>query len=276
MTVFNCRGRILDLSEPIVMGILNITPDSFYVGSRIQNIDDAIARTEKMISEGATFIDIGAMSSRPGAKFVSVEEELKRLLPIFTGLRNEFPDIFFSVDTFRSEVASQVLEEGADIINDISAGTIDPKILDIVAKHKTPYIFMHMKGTPMNMQDNPQYRNVTEEILKFTINKIRYFRLSGIEQLICDPGFGFGKTLDDNYRLLNELEVFGIFEVPLLAGISRKSMIYKFLNISPEDSLNATSALHMITLQKGTKILRVHDVKEAVEVVKLYNKIKEI
>jgi dihydropteroate synthase len=276
MQVINCNDKILDLSTPAVMGILNITPDSFYTASRISGVEQAVAIAGDMIEQGAKIIDIGGMSSRPGSDFISAEEELSRVLPVVAAIRNKYTDTIISVDTFRSEIAADCIYKGADIINDISAGTLDSSILDLVAKNKIPYIFMHMNGIPRTMQENPVYDNVTGEILKFMFDKVRYFRSLGIEQIIADPGFGFGKNMDDNYGLLNNLEVFKILEIPILTGISRKSMLYKFLDITPEESLNATSAVHVVALQKGAKILRVHDVKEAVEVIKLMEKMKEI
>lgn len=274
MQVINCNGKILDLSTPAVMGILNITPDSFYHASRISGVEQAVLKAGNMIEEGARIIDIGGMSSRPGSDFISAEEELSRVLPVVTAIRNKYTDTIISVDTFRSEIAAHCIDKGADMINDISAGSLDPSILDIVAKNKIPYIFMHMHGIPRTMQENPVYENVTADILKFMFGKLRYFRSLGIEQIIADPGFGFGKNMDDNYRLLNNLEVFKILEIPILTGISRKSMLYRFLDITPEESLNATSAMHVIALQKGAKILRVHDVKEAVELVRLLEKLQ--
>lgn len=274
MQVINCNGKILDLSTPAVMGILNITPDSFYHASRISGVEQAVLKAGNMIEEGARIIDIGGMSSRPGSDFISAEEELSRVLQVVTAIRNKYTDTIISVDTFRSEIAAHCIDKGADMINDISAGSLDPSILDIVAKNKIPYIFMHMHGIPRTMQENPVYENVTADILKFMFGKLRYFRSLGIEQIIADPGFGFGKNMDDNYRLLNNLEVFKILEIPILTGISRKSMLYRFLDITPEESLNATSAMHVIALQKGAKILRVHDVKEAVELVRLLEKLK--
>lgn len=270
MFVLKSNGKTLDLTTPKVMGILNVTPDSFYDGGKFSNIKNALVQVEKMIEEGASIIDIGAMSSRPNSDFVNVQEELKRVLPIVQSVRKSFSNIFISVDTFRSEVADAVLKEGVDIINDISAGDLDEKILKVVAEYNTPYIFMHMKGIPKNMQNNPVYNNVVGDVLKYLINKIRSFKALGIKQLIADPGFGFGKTIEDNYKLLNDFDVFKILEIPILAGISRKSMLYKYLEITPENSLNATTAANTVALQKGAKILRVHDVKEAVEAVRLY------
>ena len=256
------------------MGILNMTPDSFYEKSRVIDVKDALMRTGSMLEQGAKIIDIGGMSSRPGADFISIEEEMERVIPVIKAVRRTFPDAFLSVDTFRLEIAEQATEEGIDIINDISAGTIDPRLPEFIASKKMPYIFMHMSGTPKTMQQNPFYNDVVQEILKFMINKIRYFRSLGIDQLIADPGFGFGKSIEDNYKILNYLNVFKIAEVPLLVGISRKSMLYRLLKITSEQSLNATTAMHVVALQKGANILRVHDVKEAVEVIRLLEKLK--
>ena len=273
METISYNGKILNLTTPVVMGILNVTPDSFYEKSRVVDINDAVSKTGSMIEDGAQIIDIGGMSSRPGSEFITLEEELSRVIPVIKEVRKAFPDIFISVDTFRVEVAKQAEGEGTDIVNDISAGSLDPALPEFVAEKKLPYIFMHMLGKPKTMQENPAYDDVVSDILKFMINKIRYFRSIGIEQIIADPGFGFGKSIEDNYRILNNLEVFRLAEVPVLAGISRKSMLYRFLNITPEESLNATTAMHVVALQKGAKVLRVHDVKEAVEVVRLLKKL---
>lgn len=273
METISYNGKILNLTTPVVMGILNVTPDSFYEKSRVVDINDAVSKTGSMIEDGAQIIDIGGMSSRPGSEFITLEEELSRVIPVIKEVRKAFPDIFISVDTFRMEVAKQAEGEGTDIVNDISAGSLDPSLPEFVAEKKLPYIFMHMLGKPKTMQENPAYDDVVSDILKYMINKIRYFRSIGIEQIIADPGFGFGKRIEDNYSLLNNLEVFRIAEVPVLAGLSRKSMLYRFLNITPEESLNATTAMHVVALQKGAKVLRVHDVKEAVEVVRLLKKL---
>lgn len=273
MEVFNCNGKILVLDRPQIMGIINVTPDSFFAESRAYTEKLANEKVENMIDQGANIIDIGGVSTRPGSEFISSEEEIKRILPVFRSVRRKFQDIFISIDTFRSEVAKIAIEEGADIINDISSGNLDPKILQIVSSSGLPYIFMHMKGIPKNMQDNPIYQNIVHDVLTFLLEKKRYFRSIGINQLIADPGFGFGKSIDDNFKLLNNLDVFKILEIPLLAGLSRKSMFYKFLNTSPDQSLNATSFAHTIALMKGAKLLRVHDVKETVEIVKLVEKL---
>ena len=271
MFEINSQGKKLVLDIPVVMGILNVTPDSFYDGARYNSISKSLDRVEQMIEEGASIIDIGGMSSRPGADFISVEEEKKRVIPILKEIRNTFPEVFISVDTFRAEIADMSLAEGADIINDISAGELDEGILTVVAKHKSPYIFMHMKGIPKNMQNDPRYNNVVADVLKYLLQKLRKFKSLGIEQLIADPGFGFGKTIEDNFNLLKNLDVFKILGIPVLAGVSRKSMLYKTLGITPESSLNATTVANTIALMNGANILRVHDVKEAVEAIKLMN-----
>lgn len=273
MEKFNCNGRLLDLSHPQVMGIINVTPDSFYSESRAVTNVEALEKAEKMIDQGVKIIDIGAVSTRPGSEFISKEEEISRILPVLRSVRKKFPDIFISIDTFRSEVVKIAIEEGVDIINDISAGNLDPEIHQIVSSSGLPYIFMHMKGVPKNMQDKPIYHDVVHEILSYLLEKKRYLRSVGINQLIADPGFGFGKSIDDNYKLLNNLDVFTILEVPVLVGLSRKSMFYKYLNTSADQSLNASSFAHTVALLKGVKLLRVHDVREAVEIVKLVEKL---
>jgi dihydropteroate synthase len=256
---------------PKVMGILNITPDSFFDGGKHNSVNDALSQTEKMLAEGATFIDVGAYSSRPGAKHISETEELERILPIVEALVAPFPDILLSIDTFRSTVAKACIEAGAAIINDISAGVMDNNMLPTLAKLQVPYIMMHMQGTPQNMQSNPTYNNVITDIKFYFSEKVAQARALGINDIILDPGFGFGKTIEHNYQLLQGLDIFKTLNLPMLAGISRKSMIYKHLNTTPQNALNATTALNMVALQKGVSILRVHDVKEAVECVNLYN-----
>ncbi|SFE76197.1 Dihydropteroate synthase [Thermophagus xiamenensis] len=272
----NCRGKLIDLSKPVVMGILNLTPDSFYSGSRITTLDDSVQRVEEIISEGGVIVDIGAYSSRPGANDVSEQEEGRRLWPILDAIRKRWPDIIISVDTFRSTIAQKaVAEYEVDIINDISAGMMDAAMFETIARLNVPYILMHMKGTPQNMQKHPQYEDVTGEVLLFLSEKVNQLRALGVADIIIDPGFGFGKTLEHNYQLLRDLQQFRMFELPLLVGVSRKSMIYNALNSKPEEALNGTTVLHAWALTKGANILRVHDVKEAVECVKLVSKIME-
>jgi dihydropteroate synthase len=270
MTI-NCKGKLIDLTTPKVMGILNLTPDSFYDGGKYSNENDIILQTSKMLEEGATFIDVGAYSSRPGAKHISEEEELQRIAPIVKLLVLKFPEIILSIDTFRSEVAKKCIELGAAIINDISAGEMDVTMMKTIGELKVPYIMMHMKGTPQNMQKNPVYKNVTEDVLYYFSEKIALARSYAINDLIIDPGFGFGKTQEHNFKILSELELFKNIELPLLIGLSRKSMIYKTLQTNAKDALNGTTSLNTISLLKGANILRVHDVKEAIECIKLTN-----
>lgn len=272
-TTLNCKGRLLDLSAPIVMGILNVTPDSFYDGGRYGDMPTILNRAEKMIDEGATIIDIGGMSSRPGAKEVPVSEELKRSIPTIKAVRKRFPEAFISIDTVWAEVARQAVDAGADMVNDISSGTMDETLIPTVGQLGVPYILMHMQGKPQTMQNNPKYDNVITDILDFFIHKTSELRENGIQDIIIDPGFGFGKTVEHNYTILRNMSDFQILDLPVLVGLSRKSMIYKVLETTSDEALNGTTALHMISLQNGTKILRVHDVREAVEVVDLHNAI---
>lgn len=268
MTI-NCKGTLTDLSAPAIMGILNITPDSFYDGGKYKDESDILRRTEKMLSEGATFIDVGAYSSRPGAKHVDETEELHRIVPVVSLLIKKFPDILISVDTFRASVARACVEQGAAIINDIASGNLDREMIPTVASLQVPYIMMHMKGTPQNMQQNPQYGDIVKEVLYYFSEKVGEARKAGISDIIIDPGFGFAKTIAHNYELMDKLELLHNLGLPVLAGISRKSMIYKLLENSPEEALNGTTALNTIALLKGAHILRVHDVKEAMECVKI-------
>ncbi|MGS2760670.1 dihydropteroate synthase [Sinomicrobium sp. M5D2P9] len=268
MTI-NCKGTLIDLSTPAIMGILNITPDSFYDGGKYKDESDILLQTEKMLSEGATFVDAGAYSSRPGAQHVDETEELHRIVPVVSLLVKEFPDIRISVDTFRAAVARACVEEGAAIINDIASGNLDSEMIPTVAKLQVPYIMMHMKGTPQNMQQNPQYDDITKEVLYYFSEKVAEARKAGISDIIIDPGFGFAKTIAHNYELMGKLELLHNLGLPVLAGISRKSMIYKLLGNTPQEALNGTTTLNTIALLKGAHILRVHDVKEAVECVKI-------
>lgn len=268
MTI-NCNGKLLNLESPKVMGILNLTPDSFYDGGKYHNEASILDQVSTMLQDGATFIDVGAYSSRPGAKHISEEEELQRMIPIVNKIIAQFPDVILSIDTFRSKIAKACIKEGAALINDISAGRMDHNMFATVAELKVPYIMMHMKGTPQNMQENPNYHNVTQEVLYYFSEQLAKARSFGINDLIIDPGFGFGKTIKHNYTLLKELDLFKHIDVPLLIGVSRKSMIYKTLNTSAQEALNGTTILNTMALHKGANILRVHDVKEAMETVKL-------
>lgn len=273
MTI-NCKGNLIDLSTPKIMGILNITPDSFYVGGSYKNEAEIISQVEKMLNDGATFIDVGAYSSKPGAEFVSEEEELNRVLPVIDLILSNFPNVLLSIDTFRSKVAKQAINKGAAIINDISAGMLDDNMLQTVAEMQVPYVMMHMKGTPQTMQSLATYEDVVKEVMFYFSERINAARKLGINDVIVDPGFGFAKTLKHNYEIMQNLEFFSILELPILVGISRKSMIYKLLETTPNEALNGTSVLNTIALQKGAQILRVHDVKEAQECIKIFTQLK--
>jgi len=263
------NSSIFSTENSAIMGILNITEDSFYDGGQYLNKEQIIIRCENMLDEGASIIDIGAQSSRPGATQISSEEELKKLLPVIKLLKNKIPKIKISVDTFWSNTAKLSISEGADIINDISAGEIDKNMLTTIAQLNVPYIMTHMKGNPENMQNAPHYYNITHEIISFLRKKIDILNKLGFNKIIIDPGFGFGKTMKHNYQLLNNIEKFKIFELPILVGTSRKSMIYNLLKITPKEALNGTSITNTIALQNGANILRVHDVKEAMECIKI-------
>ncbi len=264
-----CGKNVLKIDKPLVMGILNLTPDSFYDGGRYAEKNAWIFRTGEMIDEGASIIDIGAVSTRPGAAEVTEDEELFRLLPAIQLLSKEYPDIVFSIDTYRSKVAKLASEAGAGIINDISGGSMDNELIATVAATGLPYILMHMQGTPANMQLNPVYEDVVSEVNRFFNQKTEVLKNAGISQVILDPGFGFGKTIEHNYQLLNKLSIVKKSGFPLMVGLSRKSMIYKLLNITADNALPGTTALHILALLNGTDILRVHDVKEAIQVIKL-------
>lgn len=265
----NCNGKLLDFETPRVMGILNLTPDSFYDGGRKTTQGDFLSHAEKMLLEGADIIDVGAYSSRPGAKDISLHEELGRIVPVVEALRREFPEVILSIDTFRSEVARRCVEAGGAIINDISGGTLDAEMLPTVAELQVPYILMHMRGTPKNMNQFTSYDNLVKDILFYFSQRIKEARDLGINDLIIDPGFGFSKTLEQNYELMGKLDLFHSLELPILSGISRKSMIYKLFDTTPDHALNGTTILNTVSLLKGAHILRVHDVKEAVECVKM-------
>jgi len=270
----NLGGTIMDLSTPRVMGIINATPDSFYNGSRVPEPALAVEKARVMIQQGADILDVGAVSTRPGAQEISETEELERLTPVLEALRQEFPDFPISVDTWRSVVARAVCDRfGIQMINDISAGTLDPDMFSTMAGLGVPYIIMHMQGSPANMQDAPAYENVVDELLQFFAEKVYKLRNLGLNDIVIDPGFGFGKTLEQNYTLLGQFDAFRMLELPLMAGISRKSMIYKLLNTEPDGALTGTTAAHMAVLLKGASLLRVHDVQAAVETVKIFQQI---
>ncbi|WP_435654762.1 dihydropteroate synthase [Cellulophaga baltica] len=275
MTI-NCKGDLIDITDPKIMGVLNCTPDSFYDGGKYKNETEIINQVQKMLVDGATFIDIGAYSSRPGALQVNEEEELKRIIPVVTLVLKEFPECKISIDTFRSKVAEACIQEGAALINDISAGNLDLNMMSVVAKHQVPYIMMHMKGTPQDMQQNTNYTNLLTDILSYFSEKIATAHDKKINDLIIDPGFGFSKTIAQNYELMQKLELLKNTKKPLLVGISRKSMIYKILKTDAKNALNGTTSLNTIALLKGANILRVHDVKEASECIAIVQQLKYI
>ncbi|MDN3724608.1 dihydropteroate synthase [Aequorivita sp. SDUM287046] len=274
MQTLNCRGKLIDLSVPKVMGIINVTPDSFYDGGKTFSENEVLKQAETMLSEGATFLDIGGYSTRPGAAEISEKEETYRVVAAIESVLQKFPETIISIDTFRSAVAQSAIEAGAAIVNDVSGGTLDAEMYKTVAKLKVPYILMHMRGTPQTMAKLTDYNNVTKEVLKDLSEKIALARKEGINDIIADPGFGFAKTRQQSFQLLNNLELFQNLDVPILAGISRKSLIYKTLETSAEFALNGTTSLNTIALLKGAAIIRVHDVKEAVECVKLFENLK--
>lgn len=274
MTSINCKGKLIDFEIPKVMGILNVTPDSFYDGGSYKNEKDILAQAEKMLNDGATFIDVGAYSSRPGAQDISVEEECARLIPVVNLLLKNFPDVLLSIDTFRSKVAQEAVNSGAALINDISAGFLDEAMLTTIAKLQVPYIMMHMRGTPQTMKNLTEYEDVVHEVIFYLSERVAAARALGINDLIVDPGLGFAKTIAQNFELLNATEKLQVLELPILIGLSRKSMITKTLGVDSNSALNGTTALNMIALQKGASILRVHDVKEAVQTVRLHQALK--
>ncbi|MCB0759948.1 MAG: dihydropteroate synthase [Flavobacteriales bacterium] len=265
----NCNGKTLDLSTPAVMGILNLTPDSFYDGGTLNSVDEAVVRVADMVDAGAHIIDLGAQSSRPGAQRIEADEEIHRLAPFVGELMSRFPSMVFSIDTFHARVAKWAVDHGIGIVNDISGGHADPEMIKTVAAMKVPYVAMHMKGTPENMQVNPAYGDVVEEVALAIRQMVNRCHEAGIENVIIDPGFGFGKSLSHNYRLLMEMDQWSVPGCPILCGVSRKSMINKVLGTSPNDALNGTTVLHTLCLERGASILRVHDVREAVEAVKI-------
>ena len=271
----NCKGKLVDLNEPKVMGILNITPDSFYDKSRFSSKDDLLKKTETMLSEGATFIDVGAYSSRPGAEFVSEEEERKRLIPALEIILKEFPDVLLSIDTFRSNIARETIDLGASIINDISGGDMDPDMFDVVVNKQVPYILMHMRGNPQNMSKLNNYYHLIVDIISELQVKVNNLEKRGLNDIIIDPGLGFAKDLLQNYEIVKELNSFKCIDHPLLIGASRKSMIYKLLECEPHNALIGTTVVHTACLLNGTSILRVHDVKEAIEAIKITTLLKK-
>ncbi|MBB5636356.1 dihydropteroate synthase [Pedobacter cryoconitis] len=271
----NLKGELLDLSRPCVMGILNLTPDSFYSNSRMSSIDAALERTEICLNEGAAFIDIGAYSSRPGADEVTTDEELKRMIPAIEAISKRFPEAKLSIDTFRAKVAKESIEAGAHLINDISGGNLDEQMFETVAALAVPYILMHMLGTPQTMQQKPVYKNIGLEVVNYLAEKLSILKTLGVKDIILDPGFGFAKNTTHNYQLFNQLENLDVFGLPVLVGISRKSMIYKLLGTTAEEALNGTTVLNTIALQKGASILRVHDVRAAVECITIVEKMQQ-
>ena len=273
MTI-NCKGQLVDISQPKVMGVLNVTLDSFYDGGSYKDESDILNQVATMLTEGATFIDVGGYSSRPAADFVSEEEELKRVIPVIELILKEFPKTYISIDTFRSKVAKQTIETGAALINDISAGKLDEKMIETIGKFGVPYIMMHMRGNPKTMQSQTDYKDLVKDIVSYFGERIAQAHKAKINDIIIDPGFGFAKTLKQNFELLNRMELLKITDKPILSGISRKSMIYKTLNTSASEALNGTTALNMMALENGASILRVHDVKEAMECVTLFNQLK--
>ncbi len=273
MFTLNCRGRLLVISQPIVMGIINTTPDSFYSNSRHASVETALKQAGQMILEGATILDIGGQSTRPGSNPLSQEEETSRVLPVIEAIRKQFPDIYLSIDTYQPGVAKRAVDAGADLINDISGGSFDPNMLSTVAELGVPYVCMHIKGDSHSMHQEQTYTDITQEVLDYFIHRIADCIHQGIKDIIIDPGFGFSKNSQQNFLLLKDLEVFHILQKPLLFGISRKSTIYKTLGIAPEESLNGTTVLNTAALLKGAHILRVHDVREAVEAIKLVNQL---
>ncbi len=266
----NVGGKLISINKPMIMGIINVTPDSFYEDSRYETQDLILKKAAQMLEEGADFIDIGGQSTRPGARLLSAKEERERIIPAIKTLLKKYPKALLSIDTYHSEVAKAAIEHGAVIINDISAGEMDKKMIPLAAKLKTPYIAMHMKGTPANMQKNPTYNNVVQEVFDYFIQKSFECREAGIKDLIIDPGFGFGKTLAHNYQLLNHLQIFHQLSCPLLIGMSRKSMIYKLLKNDSKEALNGSSIVNLLAIQQGAQILRVHDVKPAKELLEIW------
>ena len=272
----NCQGKLIEFNTPLIMGIINTTPDSFFEDSRTQSIDLILKQVSQFINEGVDVVDIGGYSSRPGADDVTEQEEINRILPAIIAIRKAHPNLIISIDTFRPTVAEVALKNGANIINDISGGLLDTSIFKIASDYTAPYIMMHMKGTPKNMQNNTQYQHLIKDLVYFFSKQIQLAQQFGVKDIIIDPGLGFSKTLDQNYEIIEHLDLFKVLEKPILIGASRKSMLYKLLDITPKEALNATTIINTIALLNGANILRVHDVKEAVEVKKIVEKIKNI
>ncbi|MFN8356686.1 MAG: dihydropteroate synthase [Spirosomataceae bacterium] len=270
----NLKGRLLNLDTPQIMGILNVTPDSFFVGSRVQSLEDVLHRAQKMIEEGATFLDIGGYSTRPGAAEITVDEEISRVVPVIEALQLRFPETYLSIDTFRAKVARLAVEAGASMVNDIAGGNLDEAMFSTVAELGVPYVLMHSRGNPQTMSHLTEYKNLTQNVIEELLPKVAQLRQVGVKDIILDPGLGFAKTRAQNFQLLAELSAFEVFNLPLLVGVSRKSMIWKTLGIRPEEALNGTTMLNTIALQQGAAILRVHDVKEALQTIQLWQCLK--
>jgi len=271
----NLNGRILDLAQPVVMGIINVTPDSFFDGGKYKTDKKVVKRAEEILEQGGTVIDIGAVSTQPGKEGISTKDEIDRLLPAVKAVRKEFPDAFISIDTYRSWVALKVIEEcGPCIVNDVSGGNFDVHMFDTIGKLGVPYVLMHMQGTPLKMQENPVYEDIIRDISLFFTERVKQLTKAGVKDVIIDPGFGFGKLLEHNYELLNRLDSFKVFQLPLMVGVSRKGMIYRLLGSNPEEALNGTSVVNTLALMGGADILRVHDVREAIEAVRIMNKVR--
>ena len=270
MFTLNCKGKLLTIEQPLVMGIINATTDSFYKGDLPAGLEEIVVQVGKMTSEGASIIDIGGQSTRPGSERISASEEIQRVIPVIDSILTTYPQTIISIDTYHSEVALAAIKAGASIVNDISAGSLDPEMIHCVSSLKVPYICMHMKGSPEHMQNNPTYDDLIKEVLDFFIDKIEQCKKAGIKDIIIDPGFGFGKTIQQNFILLKQLSVFKMLDKPILTGLSRKSMVYKTLDVDVTAALNGSTVLHTIALQQGASILRVHDVKEAMQAVTLF------
>lgn len=273
MQTINCKGTLIDLVRPRVMGIINVTPDSFYDGGATTLEHQIIKQASQMLDQGATILDVGGYSSRPGATDISEQQEIDRVIPAIKAIIEAFPKALISIDSFRSNVVKQAVKAGACIANDISAGKLDPKMIETIGDLQIPYCMMHMRGTPQTMKSLTDYKNITKEVLFYFSERVAAARAYNINDIIIDPGFGFAKTTHQNFELLNHLELFESLDIPLLAGVSRKSMVYKTLDITPKQALNGTTALHMVALQKGARILRVHDVQPAIECIKLFEQL---